>query len=86
MLAASGLIAGEGIMGVAIALAVAARKTWPDSRISAALARLHFAEGGFTWLGGAAGALVGVAIVAAVCALLFRAGSADDPALEGSGA
>src|SRR6185503_10103447 len=37
VLAASGLIAGEGLMGVAIALAVAARKTWPEAALSTRL-------------------------------------------------
>src|SRR5262249_38630688 len=56
VLAASGLIAGEGLMGVAIALAVAARKTWPESAFSRGLGAVHFAESGFAWLGGAGGA------------------------------
>jgi putative OPT family oligopeptide transporter len=84
VLAASGLIAGEGLMGVAIALAVAARKTWPEAALSTRLVRWHFAESGFAHLGGAAGAALGILIVAAVCALLYSAGrAAEAPAAEG---
>ena len=59
VLAASGMIAGEGLAGVAIALFVAGfRFTTRDEPI------LH----------GAASVIGGIAIVAVVCALLYRAG------------
>lgn len=59
VLAASGMIAGEGLAGVAIALFVAGfRFTTPDEPI------LH----------GWASVIGGIAVVLAVCALLYRAG------------
>ena len=80
VLAASGLIAGEGLAGVAIALIVAARNAWPEAGWSAWLGGLHFAERGFTWIAGTGGTLVGVAFVALVVALLLRAGRLRAPA------
>jgi putative OPT family oligopeptide transporter len=76
VLAASGMIAGEGLAGVAIAFVVAARETgWLHLPAS-----LHFAEKDFTWISGAAGAVVGIALVVAVSAMLYRAGrSAEAP-------
>jgi putative OPT family oligopeptide transporter len=84
VLAASGLIAGEGLTGVAIALTVAARKTWPDWAFSTTLGRWHFAEGEFSRLGSVAGAVVGVLIVAGVCVLLYRAGRTVEAEAEGT--
>jgi putative OPT family oligopeptide transporter len=74
VLAASGMIAGEGLAGVAIAMLVAARTWKPDSGWSRLLGEWHFAEKGFARVPGAAGSVLGVAVVAAVCALLWRAG------------
>ncbi len=74
VLAASGMIAGEGLAGVFIAFLVAARTRWPEAGWSALLGRWHFAEDGFAHLGGPLGLTIGVAIVAAVAALLYRAG------------
>jgi putative OPT family oligopeptide transporter len=74
VLAASGMIAGEGLAGVAIAAVVAARTFWPEAGWSLWLGGIHFAERGFTWIGGAPAALAGVALVGAVSALLYRAG------------
>ncbi len=74
VLAASGFIAGEGLAGVAIAFLVAASSRWPDAAFTSALASAHFASRQFTWLHGAAAATVGLAILFAVCALLYRAG------------
>ncbi len=59
VLAASGMIAGEGLAGVAIALLVAAGKRFPKD---------------FTWLTGAPAIVLGLLIVLGVCALLYRAG------------
>jgi putative OPT family oligopeptide transporter len=67
VLAASGMIAGEGLAGVGIAILIVAG-------MKPALASLHFAEKGFTHLHGVPATLVGIALVLAVCALLVRAG------------
>jgi putative OPT family oligopeptide transporter len=74
VLAASGMIAGEGLAGVAIAFLVAAAGRWPDASFSQTLASMHFAARGFTWLSGVPAVLVGVALVVGVCTLLYRAG------------
>ena len=59
VLAASGMIAGEGLAGVAIALLIAGfRVTTREEPL----------------LGGVVGLIAGVALVVAVCALLYRAG------------
>ena len=72
VLAASGMIAGEGLAGVAIAFLVAASGRFDGLR--AGLASIHFAAKDFTWITGAAAVIVGVTVVLGVCALLFRAG------------
>jgi putative OPT family oligopeptide transporter len=74
VLAASGMIAGEGLAGVAIAFLVAGTGKWPESGLTHALAAIHFAAKGFTWMTALPATLVGIAIVLAVCALLYRAG------------
>jgi putative OPT family oligopeptide transporter len=79
VLASSGMIAGEGLAGVAIAFLVAARRGWPDSTWSGLLGRIHFADRGFTVLTGAAAGLAGLAVLAALCALLYRAGRPTAP-------
>ena len=72
VLAASGMIAGEGLAGVAIAFLIAGTTEWPGLRD--ALAPVHFAEKGFTYITGVPAIVLGVVIVIGVCALLFRAG------------
>jgi uncharacterized oligopeptide transporter (OPT) family protein len=74
VLAASGMIAGEGLAGVAIAMLVAARTWKPEAGWSLLLGEWHFAEKGFAHVTGAAGSGLGLALVAAVCAMLLRAG------------
>jgi putative OPT family oligopeptide transporter len=80
ILAASGMIAGEGLAGVAIAAFVASKQSslgwgrWLDS--------WHFASQDFTWITGPAGIFVGIALVLAVAALLYRAGRSGDGALQ----
>jgi putative OPT family oligopeptide transporter len=59
VLAASGMIAGEGLAGVAIAIVVAFGKRFPKD---------------FTWIAGAPAVIVGILLVIGVCALLYRAG------------
>ncbi len=75
VLAASGMIAGEGLAGVLIALAVAAREmNWmaiPES--------LHFADSEFTWISGMPGMILGIAVIAGISALLYRAGLSATP-------
>jgi len=67
VLGASGMIAGEGLAGVAIAFLV-------GSGFPKMFASIHFAEKKFSWLSGVPAALAGVAIVVAICTLLYRAG------------
>jgi putative OPT family oligopeptide transporter len=80
VLAASGMIAGEGLAGVAIAGLVAAQTRWGESAWSRWLESMHFADGDFAWITGPAGAALGIALVVAVAYLLYRAGrSASAP-------
>ena len=75
VLAASGMIAGEGLAGVLIAFAVAAREmNW-----FAIPASLRFAESGFSWISGTPGVILGIAVVAGIAALLYRAGLSATP-------
>jgi putative OPT family oligopeptide transporter len=74
VLASSGMIAGEGLAGVAIAFLVAARTRWPEAGWSALLGQMHFAQRGFTHLSGPVAMAVGAAVLAGLCALLYRAG------------
>ncbi|MGZ8812150.1 MAG: OPT family oligopeptide transporter, partial [Thermoanaerobaculia bacterium] len=71
VLAASGMIAGEGLAGVVIAFLVAGGGKFAGLRDT--LGSIHFAARDFTWLKGPAAIIVGIAIVLAVCALLYRA-------------
>jgi putative OPT family oligopeptide transporter len=72
VLAASGMIAGEGLAGVLIAFLVAGGGRVAGLR--EALAGVHFAAKDFTHLTGPAAAVLGGVVVLAVCALLYRAG------------
>ncbi|HXH95008.1 MAG TPA: oligopeptide transporter, OPT family [Thermoanaerobaculia bacterium] len=72
VLAASGMIAGEGLVGVLIAFLVAASGKFPG--LASALASMHFASKDFTWLKGSIAIITGIAIVIAICSLLYRAG------------
>ncbi len=76
VLAASGMIAGEGLAGVAIAfLRVAQDREWiaiPSS--------LHFAEKGFTWMEGTPAVVLGIGLVALIAALLYQSGLSAKPA------
>jgi putative OPT family oligopeptide transporter len=77
VLAASGMIAGEGLAGVAIAVLVAARTRWAESGWSQWLGSWHFAEQDFSHVTGPAAIALGVALVLAVSALLYRAGRSE---------
>jgi hypothetical protein len=79
VLAASGMIAGEGLAGVLIATAVAARTRWPDAEWSVWLGRWHFAEDGFAHIGGAAGLTAAAVVVLLLCVMLYRAGRESEP-------
>src|SRR5262249_12518586 len=74
ILAASGMVAGEGLAGVAIAFIVASQKAWPLSPVATWLDRVHFAARNFTYLEGPAATVVGLFLVAATSALLLKAG------------
>jgi putative OPT family oligopeptide transporter len=77
VLAASGMIAGEGLAGVAIAFLVAAKTRWEG--LAGVLDGWHFAAKGFTHLTGPLAAGLGVALVLTVAFLLYRAGSEQGP-------
>jgi len=72
VLAASGMIAGEGLTGVFIAFLIGLSGKFPG--LAASLKSMHFAAKDFTWLTGVPAIVAGVAIVLAVCGLLYRAG------------
>ncbi|HKO59489.1 MAG TPA: oligopeptide transporter, OPT family [Thermoanaerobaculia bacterium] len=72
VLAASGMIAGEGLTGVLIAILIGAKEEWAP--LGRGLTAMHFSERNFHWITGPAGYAVGIVIVLAVCALLYRAG------------
>jgi putative OPT family oligopeptide transporter len=75
VLAASGMIAGEGLAGVAIAfLRVAQDRGWISIPAS-----LHFAEKGFTWMEGTPAVVLGLGLVALIAALLYRSGLSAKP-------
>lgn len=74
VLAASGMIAGEGLAGVAIAFLVATTGKWPDSGFSNALKSMHFAAKDFTHIEGPAAIVAGLVIVGVICGVLYRAG------------
>ncbi len=76
ILAASGLIAGEGLAGVLIALLAAARQTWADSGFAALVRSAHFGEKDFSWITGLPATLLALSLLAGLCGLLFRAGRA----------
>lgn len=79
ILAASGLIAGEGLAGVAIAFLVAGRTRWPEAGWVRALDSIHFAAKDFTWIEGTQATVTGLALVVAVAALLVRAARSARP-------
>lgn len=82
VLASSGMIAGEGLAGVAIAFVIAAQKYWKDADWSTRLAAMHFGDREYAHLGGAPGSLLGIAIVLALSVLLVRAGRSAAPGAD----
>ncbi|HET8799330.1 MAG TPA: oligopeptide transporter, OPT family [Thermoanaerobaculia bacterium] len=86
VLGASGMIAGEGLAGVVIAIFVYLSSRDTTSAFSRTLASIRFADRDFTHLTGLAGVIGGIAIVIAVCWILYRAGrsgEASDARSEG---
>jgi putative OPT family oligopeptide transporter len=73
VLAASGIIAGEGLVGVAIAFLALAKDRWPDSGLAAFLTSIHFRESGFHWLHGGVGVAAGLLVIAGISWFLIRA-------------
>ncbi len=71
ILAASGLIAGEGLAGVAIALLVYLKTQ--GSGLSGILESWHFAERGFAHVAGVPAMVFGLLVVAGISWLLYRA-------------
>jgi putative OPT family oligopeptide transporter len=80
VLAASGMIAGEGLAGVLLAFLVAGKKTFPDRGWAQALESMHIGARDFRWLTGAPAAALGVAIVLGVGFLLYRSAMSATPA------
>jgi putative OPT family oligopeptide transporter len=80
VLASSGMIAGEGLAGVAIAFTIAAQKYRPEAGWSAALAAFHFGDRSYAHLGGLPGSILGLLIVAGLALFLLRAGQSVVPA------
>jgi putative OPT family oligopeptide transporter len=72
VLAASGMIAGEGLVGVLIAFLIGSSGKFPA--LGSALTSMHFAAKDFTHLTGGIAIVVGIAVVIAICAMLYRAG------------
>ena len=81
VLAASGMIAGEGLVGVLIAFLIGGSGKFPA--LGSALASMHFAAKDFTHLTGVVAIVTGIVIVIAICTLLYRAGRSA--AVEGTG-
>ncbi len=81
ILAASGLIAGEGLAGVAIALMVAIQTR--GGTFGAWLASWHFAEKGFVRLEGSLAVSLGLVLIGAISLFIYRAGnSAEESKVE----
>lgn len=79
VLGASGMIAGEGLAGVVIAFIVAGLGSTAGAG-ARFLESIHFAAKDFTHIDGPVAAVLGIVIVLAVCALLYRAGRSGDVA------
>jgi len=72
VLAASGMIAGEGLVGVLIAFLIGGSGKFPA--LGSALASMHFAAKDFTHLTSVPAVVTGILIVIGICALLYSAG------------
>lgn len=76
ILAASGLIAGEGLAGVAIALLVAIQTR--GGGFGEWLGSWHFAEKGFVRLEGSLAVSLGLILIGAISLFIYRAGAAAE--------
>jgi putative OPT family oligopeptide transporter len=72
VLAASGMIAGEGLAGVFIAMMIAISGS--AAGLKSALASMHFAAKDFTYVSGVPAVILGIAVAAGVSALLYQSG------------
>src|SRR3954449_13145169 len=72
VLAASGMIAGEGLVGVLIAFLIGTSGKFPA--LGTAVTSMHFAAKDFTHLTGVPAIVMGIIIVIGICALLYPAG------------
>lgn len=72
VLAASGMIAGEGLTGVLIAILIGAKEKW--SALGSGLSAIHFSDRKYTWVTGLPGDILGIVLVLGICLLLYRAG------------
>jgi putative OPT family oligopeptide transporter len=82
VLASSGMIAGEGLAGVLIAFLLGYQRIYSDHSLSAFLASVRFADESFSRIGGVAGIVAGIALVAGLCVFLYRAGRAAETVAE----
>ena len=78
VLAASGMIAGEGLVGVMIAILLGTLKVewFAKSAVGGFLTAIRFADHDLQRIGGLPGAIAGIAVVLALCVFLYRAGRA----------
>ena len=77
VLAASGMIAGEGLVGVAIAGVIGLSSYSRD--FAANLTSMHFASKDFTWVTNVPAKIIAVAIALGICATLYFAGRSAEP-------
>jgi len=80
VLASSGMIAGEGLAGVAIAFVLAAATKWKTASWSVGLKAFHFGDRSFSHVTGVPAAALGILLVLGLCVLLYRAGRASEEA------
>ena len=78
VLASSGMIAGEGLAGVAIAFLLGYQRIYPDRGPSLFLQSIRFADESVSRIAGPAGVVLGVALVIGLCVFLYRAGRAAE--------
>jgi putative OPT family oligopeptide transporter len=78
VLASSGMIAGEGLAGVLIAFMLGYKAYYQERPLSLFLDRIRFADESFSRIAGPAAVVVGIALVAGLCAFLYRAGRAAE--------
>jgi hypothetical protein len=82
ILASSGMIAGEGLAGVAIAFLLGFKAYNPGSGLASTLAAMRFGDESFSRIAGPVGLAMGVALVLGLCVFLYRAGRAARPGAD----